>query len=63
MLYNIIYILISLIPLVVAFYIFRQMHRAAIERNHLLYDLKEEIRKLRKTKEPGRDADDNAKHF
>jgi hypothetical protein len=60
------YELFSLIWLVaiiaMTIYIFRHMHRAALDRNRLLYELKEEVRKLRKSREAEHDGDASSKH-
>jgi hypothetical protein len=55
--YQIISLLTSLAWLVaiiwVPIFIFRRMHRASLDRNRLLFELKNEVRKLRKGMESG----------
>ncbi len=57
MLYDILSVLWPVAIIAVTIYIYRGIHRAALDRNRLLYELKEEVRKLRKSQEPDRDAE------
>jgi len=64
MLYEVLFSLFwLLIVLGFVLHIYRQFHRAALDRNRLLFELKEEVRKLRKSQESARglEAHDDSK--
>ncbi len=61
MLYEVFSLIWLVAIIAAAIYIFRRMHHAALDRNRLLYELKEEVRKLRKSHEADREADTASK--
>jgi hypothetical protein len=60
MLESILSVIWVLVVIGLPLFFYRQFHRAALDRNRLLYELKEEVRKLRKSQE-ARDAEPSSK--